>query len=195
MVCQWCLTESVHRTWFMAMLNVCRGVSGFRAFDTTRYYIRLILQSLSSTSSFLLIFIYKTFSFGLLNAISNCQLSFASLWIDSFDLAFGGGSKDSRTLDLVYVTYLTAIVLNVILMLSMIISILGDSFDEFQLYAIYYDNKEMTQVILEIEEIAASLLNPKDLKMYLHTCTNYYKPDENTWQGKVIDVRAVVQGI
>jgi phage-related protein len=77
----------------------------------------------------------------------------------------------------------------------MIISILGDSFDEFQLYAIYYDNKEMTQVILEIEEIAASLLKPKDLKMYLHICTNYYISDENTWQGKVVDLRAVVQDV
>ena len=78
--------------------------------------------------------------------------------------------------------------LNVLLMLNMIISILGDSFDEFQLFADYYDNKEMNQVILEIEQIF-SIFVKDNLRKYLHICGNYYESNEESWQGIVIDLR------
>ena len=74
-------------------------------------------------------------------------------------------------------------------MLNMIISILGDSFDE--LFANYYDNKEMTQVILEIEQIF-SIFVKEDTRKYLHICDNYYESNEELWQGKVIDIRTSI---
>ena len=173
--------------WITFLLNLIRGVSGFRAFDTTRYYIRLILQSLWSIRTFILIFIYTTLSFGILKGVIEKKLSFDVLWINSFGLGFGD-SWSNENFDLGYITYLAAIVLNVILMLNMIISILGDSFDEFQLFANYYDNKEMAQVILEIEQIF-SILIEEDLRKYLHICVNFYESNEDSWQGKVIDLR------
>ena len=96
-----------------------------------------------------------------------------------------------NSFDLGYITYLAAIILNVLLMLNMIISILGDSFDEFQLFANYYDNKEMNQVILEIEQIF-SIFAKQDLRKYLHICGNYYESNEESWQGKVIDLRTSI---
>ena len=176
--------------WITLLLNLTRGVSGFRAFDTTRYYIRLILQSLWSIRTFILIFIYTTLSFGVLKGVIEKELSFEVLWINSFGLGFGD-SWSNQTFDLGYITYLAAIVLNVLLMLNMIISILGDSFDEFQLFAFYYDHKEMTQVILEIEQIFSIVVN-KDLRKYLHICVNYYESNEESWQGKVIDLRTSI---
>ena len=176
--------------WITFLLNLSRGVSGFRAFDTTRYYIRLILQSLWSISTFILIFIYTTLSFGILKGVIDKNISFETLWINSFGLAFGD-SWSLNTFDLGYITYLVAIILNVVLMLNMIISILGDSFDEFQLFANYYDNKEMTQVILEIEQIF-SIFVKEDTRKYLHICDNYYESNEELWQGKVIDIRTSI---
>jgi hypothetical protein len=73
----------------------------------------------------------------------------------------------------------------------MIISILGDSFDEFQTFAVYYDHKEMTQVILEIEQIAL-VFDKQDLKMNLHIVMNFYQSEADVWQGKVVDTRTAV---
>jgi hypothetical protein len=50
-------------------------------------------------------------------------------------------------------------------MLNLIISILGDSFDEFQVLKVYYDKKEMCEVILEIEQIV-SLFGSKNERMF-----------------------------
>ena len=51
-------------------MNVIRGLTGFKAFDKTRYYIKLILQSLDDIKYFLIIFVYTTICFGLLSVTS-----------------------------------------------------------------------------------------------------------------------------
>ncbi|OMJ95680.1 hypothetical protein SteCoe_930 [Stentor coeruleus] len=183
-------------SWFAVLLNVVRGVTGFRAFGATRYYIRLILQSLVSMKSFLYIFIYSTLSFGLLNiAATSGTISADSLWMDSFGLAFGEtDAMKSEHVDLQYISFLIAMVVNVILMLNMIISILGDSFDEFQLMAEIYNYREMIEVLLEIEQLKSLILKPNE-SLYLHTCMHAYLSDEDSWQGKVMETKVYLQDV
>lgn len=183
-------------SWFAVLLNVIRGVTGFRAFGATRYYIRLILQSLLSIKSFLYIFIYSTLSFGLLNiAATRGTISADSLWMDSFGLAFGEtDAMKSNHIDLQYASFLIAMVVNVILMLNMIISILGDSFDEFQLMAEIYNYREMIEVLLEIEQLKSLVSRPNETS-YLHTCMNAYLSDEDAWQGKVMETKVYLQDV
>lgn len=180
--------------WFVVFINLARGVTGFRAFDTTRYYVGLIMTSILTIKSFLLIFVYTILAFGLLSvAAHQSSANFNSLWSSSFILAMADFSVvDSDQFDIRYLTYLFAIIINVVLMLNMIISILGDSFDEFQLFSVYYDNREMTQVILEIEEIFSVFRKFEESK-YLHICVNAYETESNNWQGKVLDVRNFIK--
>lgn len=90
------------------------------------------------------------------------------LWIDSFSLIFGeSDDMKSDIFDLKYVTFMLAVVINVILMLNMIISILADSFDEFQLNSEIHDYYEKIQVIKEVEQIK-SIFRPTNLKQYMH---------------------------
>ena len=56
-------------SWVVVFLNVLRGMAGFRAFDETRYYLQLIIQSIKSIRFFVLIYIYTTFSAGLLSVV------------------------------------------------------------------------------------------------------------------------------
>lgn len=189
-------STTVELSWFTVFFNAVRGVSGFRAFSTTRLYIQLITNSLKSIIHFLSIFIYTTLCFGFLlytsterSLIKDEELGFGNLWASSFGLAFGDiDDIKSHEFSLKYVTFFCAVVLNVVLMLNMLISILGDSFDEFQLFCIFYDNNEMTQVVLEIEQIY-SLIRPNDDRKHMHICENYYKTDEDVWEGKVVDIR------
>ena len=183
--------------WSLIFCSVTRGITGFKAFDITRYYIRLILQSLSSIGPFLLIFIYTILSFGLLGiAASSTQLSFSSMWITPFGLTFGDSENmKSDGLGLQYITFIIAVFLNVILMMNMIISILGDAFDEFQIYAQVYDSKEMAQSILEMEQIISLFNSQESSRMFLHICQNYYESFDNSWQGKILDARTFIQNI
>lgn len=181
--------------WVTILINIIRGITGFRAFSMTRYYIQLIIQSIIKIIPFLLIFVYTTLAFGLLNnvGLKYSDITFASLWIDSFGLVFGDpGNMASSEINLIYATYLVAAILNVIIMLNMIIALLGDSFDEFQILAKYYDNREMIKVILEVEQIF-SLFYMRKEKKFLHICENFYSEEEDMWQGKVVDMRLLIK--
>ena len=181
--------------WITILFNVVRGITSFRAFSMTRFYIQLITQSIIKISSFLLIFFYTTLAFGLLNNVGMqyTDLSFASLWVDSFGLVFGNpGNMASDIVNLIYATYFMAAMLNVIIMLNMIIALLGDSFDQFQTLAKYYDNREMIKVILEIEEVL-SVFHQSTEQRFMHICENFYNESEDLWQGKVVDMRMLIK--
>ena len=61
-------------TWIVVFLNLLRGITVFRLFDDTRYYITLIIRALNDIKYFIIIFIYSTFSFGVLFLISRSQV-------------------------------------------------------------------------------------------------------------------------
>lgn len=176
--------------WWMILLNVIRGLTGFRAFDKTRYYIKLILISLSNIKFFMIIFIYTTMSFGLLSSKSSKEsggdFDYKYLWIYPFSLTAGDASQMfSDNFELKYLSFCLALIINIILMLNMLISILGDAFDEFQLKSEIFDYSEIAQVLLEIEQIK-SLFSPVCVYKYLHICDDPYRTKGNGWTGKVL---------
>ena len=71
-------------------LYIIRGVTIFRIFDGTRYYIKLISESLIDIRFFLVMMFYSTFSFGILFIKSKEEkITFNHLWFDSYSLNFG----------------------------------------------------------------------------------------------------------
>lgn len=175
--------------WVTVLLNILRGVTGFRAANNTRYYVKLIFESLKSISSFLLIFIYSTLSFGLLRVslLGQFSVTFENLWAVSFNLAVGEpDSMNLKDFDMLYFTFFFAIIFNLILMLNMIISLLGDTFDEFQMMADIFNYKEMIDTILEMEYIV-SIFRPKDEYSYLHICQSEGHMIKNEWKGKILN--------
>lgn len=175
--------------WAVTVVNFVRGITAFRAVSVTRYYVILIFKSLWSIQSFMFIFAYTTITFGVISAISSgtYEINFRTLWVGPFGLAFGIEDMQSLDFDMKYLTYFFALILNVVLMLNMIISVLGDTFDQYQLLAIYYEYKQMTEVILEISQILSVFTNDSK-KEYLHLCVNAYNDKEEKWQGKLLDI-------
>ena len=176
--------------WILIMLNIIRGLTGFKAFDNTRFYIKLILQSLNDIKYFLIIFMYTTACFGVLFTVSiDEDVSFNHLWVVPFYLTAGNSDNmGSDMFNLKYISFCLALVINIVLMLNMIISILGDSFDQFQLMSEIIDYKEMGEFVLEIEQIKA-LVKPTERFQYLNICINPYKDEKGKWNGKVLDSR------
>jgi hypothetical protein len=99
----------------------------------------------------MVIFLYTTLAFGLLNSIDNTkEITLEQIWIWSFDLDLGDVNHNS-VFNIRYIIFFAASVVNVIIMLNLLISILGDSFDRFQVSATESDYMEMTDCIYEIE--------------------------------------------
>ncbi|OMJ72763.1 hypothetical protein SteCoe_28711 [Stentor coeruleus] len=180
--------------WMTMFLNLIKGISGFKAFSNTRYYIRLLSESIYGMKDFLIVFVYTIISLGLLNAISGEQkiLTFESVWMNSFGLVVGNTDNFYSGSFVQHITFIIAITLNLIIMLNMVISLLGDSFDEFQLNAEIYNYKEMLEVIFEIEQVM-SLSATNDQFSYFHVCMHSYEQTGSGWKGKVMDTRTYIK--
>ena len=147
-----------YELFILTFLILLKGLSAFRLFDGTRYYINLIISSLLSIRYFLIMFIYSTFSFSVLLIVSNHKtFSFNSLFDDTWGLNFGESADDSDSDSnsnywLNYICMFLVYVVNIILMLNMLISILGDSFDQFQVDKSFIDYKEKIEICIEIQK-------------------------------------------
>ncbi|OMJ77178.1 hypothetical protein SteCoe_23286 [Stentor coeruleus] len=184
----YCEIDIPFLAWIMVILNVLRGVTAFRAINSTRHYVRMIFESLINISSFLLIFIYSTLSFGLLrlSLLSTHNITFENIWANSFDLAVGEpDSMNLKEFNMFYFTFFIAVIFNLILMLNMIVSLLGDTFDEFQMMADIYNYKEMFDIILEMEYMI-SIFRIEDKESYLHICQAQGDSEKYAWKGKVL---------
>ena len=180
----------IYVTSIAATLSLIRGLTGFKIFDGTRYYVRLILNSLSDIRYFIVVLSYSTFSFSVLFMISrNESLSFESLWKFSWGLNFGifDDSRNSKTnhfLD--YIAYFGSTVINVVLMLNLLISILGDSYEKFQLEKSIIDYKEKLKYTIELQQ----MMFWSDLTFslnYLHGLVSPLEEEESEdWNGRII---------
>ena len=139
-------------TWFFIFLNFIRGLTGFRAFNSTRFYVGLILESVLDITAFFVIFIYITLTFGLLNStITEVEGSlFQIIWVNPYNMIFGE-EIPFNTFSLAYISFFIASFLLIVVMLNLLISILGKTFQDFQVESVELDYKEMIDVIYEIE--------------------------------------------
>ena len=176
-------------TWFMVICNFFQGLSGFRAFSITRYYTRLITRALTDSCPFLLIFFYSTFSFGVIFFISQqgSEHSISSLWTSPYQLSMGEISQEYINHPAGYIYFMLTTVINIIVMLNLLISILGDSFDSFQIDAVKIDCLEQAQLVLEIEN---AMFWNRGLggKKFLQLAQRESGKGKEEWQGKVVVV-------
>ena len=173
-------------SYIMVIFNFIRGLSGFRIFSITRFYTTLIIRSFIDVLPFLLIFFYSTLFFGTLSWTSSSSRgnAFIDLWKKSFELNMGN-FDDLSELNLEYLTFILACVINVIVILNLLISILGDSYEHFQSQAIELANLEMLDVVLEIETL---MIWKRDLnhKSYIQACQNAtFENISKDWEGKI----------
>ena len=187
--------SSKYFTWAMLVLNSIKGLIGFRMFDMTRFYVRLILEALNSVKYFLLVFLYTTLSFGILNSasVTESNFGFTDLWIVPYNL--GAGISDQMNTDvpdLQYFSFCLALLVNIVFMMNLIISILSNAYDEFQVKSDIINYKEMGETVLEIEFIK-NLSHPEGESQYLSVCVNPYNEEEGDWEGKLKETISLIE--
>ena len=174
----------------VVLFSFIRGISCFRIFDGTRYYIQLIVKSLSDVKYFIIIYFYTTLTFAVMFLASGytggevAKPSFLFFFKSSYDENIGGLDSDTENL-LFYIAFMAASIINVTIMLNLLISILGDTFDNFQVNSVEVDTEEKLQGILEIEA-SFELFRPKGNQSYVHMCLQVeYDEGGEEWQGKI----------
>lgn len=123
---------------------------------------------------------------------TDTEASYKSMWSSPFGIIVGVTDTFSETKTIQVITFLLIITVYLIIMLNLIISLLGDAFDEFQLDAEIYNFSEMAGVILEIERILSIKKRYNDYK-YLHVCMDAFDKSGTKWKGKAIDLRELIR--
>jgi prefoldin subunit 5 len=150
-------------------------------------------MSLYDIAYFVIIFCYTTLGFGFFLFITDSKRNYNLVWLEAFGLNFGnadlGSEFDSDTW-LNYIVFFVATIVNVVLMLNLLISILGDSYDRFQMNQVQFDYEERAELILEVLIIrsAFSKIIGWVEGEYIHVCLS---PDQtieevnDSWEGKL----------
>lgn len=189
-------TTKKELTCVMILFTVFKGLTGFQAFDGTRYYIALIFRALNDIKFFIVMLIYLTFSFGILFAVINNQkiLTFKTIWIDSYDLNLGSFNSEEG-INITYLIFFFATIINVILMLNLLISILGDTYDNFQVNQNIFGCKEMLNFLIQCEQIF--FWNRKDdIYKYMHICEPQLNDKQvSLWDGKIIYLTSKIDNL
>ncbi|CAG9334152.1 unnamed protein product [Blepharisma stoltei] len=139
-------------TYFTAAINFARGSSYFRAFDMTRFYVRLILHAVYDAISFLVILLYSILSFSVIYASTDQSMDIISVWKNTYELEIGQFDNDGFSI-LQYLYFTVASLINVIVLLNLLVSVLGDSFSRLKEITQEIDLEEMLRVIIEIETV------------------------------------------
>jgi hypothetical protein len=137
---------------------------------------------------------YSTISFGIISGIYRNDFQVQDIWISSYYVNLGDFSNQQNKIDLTYLSFVAATIVNVIIMLNLLISILGDSFDKFQLSAQQIDCMEMTSALVEVESMMFFRRNREDTGMFLVVCDIAPKMKKE-WEGKIIVIRNEIEEI
>ena len=165
-----CDIHSTTLIWFVGLLILIRGITGFRYFEGTRYYVQLILHALNDAKYFLFVFAYSNFFFGVLFTIARKDpFNFQTIWVNPYGLNFGTTLEVTipSIYTLEYIVYVACTLINVIMMLNLLISILGKAFGDFQARVDIIIFREKAELVLEVHRIFHYARIRSDLQ-YLH---------------------------
>lgn len=169
-----------------------RGIAYFRIFTNTRYIIKLLTEVLKDMKAFLAILLYSTMSFSFLFLVIKdsptnpvVEHKFMNYLEGAYGLNLGEMQQDYNN-DLYQFSILTiALIINPIVMLNLLISIIGDTFDRVQSEMIIADMKELCEMIIEIENLLY-WRRSAGMKTYLQICTTKQSEEiDNQWEGKL----------
>jgi WD40 repeat protein len=166
-----------------------RGITYFRMFKTTRYMINLLAEVLNDIKSFLLILLYSTVSFSFIFYVTKKDDGYNHYLNVLYDISLGGIPYDYNEKAFEFILLTVAVIINPIVMLNLLISIIGDTFDRVQSRTVIADMKELSQIIIEIEQLLF-WRRKLGLKNYIQLCNTRHIEEEtgDKWEGKIREI-------
>jgi WD40 repeat protein len=145
-----------------------RGISYFRMFDGTRYFVRLLTEVIKDMKVFFVILFYSTFAFTFIFFLRTGDLSFSEYITVSYRLDLGDFTAEyTEIFD--WVIFFLATTINPLIMLNLLISIMGDTYSKVKESNDIANFMELTEMIIEIEKLMFWKKDQNE-KHYLHQC-------------------------
>lgn len=165
-------SERTWLTFLTVLLCLLRGLTTFQTFAPTRFFVRMIYTVCLKTISFIFILIYSTLSFGLLFAVADPTAipTFTQSWSTSAQLDMGGFDMNDAG-GLVWAVFLAASLVNVVWLLNLLISILGDAYAEFQPEAEGADVMAKAGFVYQFEGMMVWRRGLQRAPLFIQTCT------------------------
>ncbi|OMJ83685.1 hypothetical protein SteCoe_15356 [Stentor coeruleus] len=171
--------------WILVLITILswiRGITLFSLSSSTRYMVSLLGEVLKDIISFAVVVFYSIISFALIKMTfpatelpsDKSSPTIGSSIIDAYFEAIGGGSQDSTGFTLILVIINS--VFNVIIMMNLLISILGTTYNKVNDNAEVEDLKELTEMIIECESLYLLRRNEKR-KTIMQICEEYTPPE------------------
>ena len=191
-------TNSNTIEFLLCLCTVIRGLTAFRAFTKTRYYVRLISRAIMDILPFIAIFLYSTLCFGMIEGLlqrNDLDFKVSDIFIKSYYVNLTEFDSKPDSINWLFISFFFGTMINIYVILNLLISILGDSFERFQLSASEIDLKEMTSVLYEIESIInCKRKSRNDTGKYLAACDGFNN-NQKIWKGKLQHVIDEMKGM
>ena len=162
-----------------------RGFTFFRTFKMTRLFVRMTIEVIKEIYSFLVILLYSTFAFGMMYAALNPeQQSLGEAWAVAYELLMGEFNNENYNW-MQWLCFSASSLLNVIIMLNLLISILGDSYERAQMSAKENDLSEMLRLVIEYESMLFWRRNYGEPCVLIKCAANKAAVITDEWEGRV----------
>lgn len=171
-----------------------RGVVYFRIFESTRYLSRLLYEVVVDFRAFLFVLAYTTLSLCFITMVMDRNFG-ETAFEDNIFIAYKlnlGDVNDVYTEKFSYIMFAvvtTMIIINPIIMLNLLISIIGDTFERVQSTRVVADMKELCEMVIEVERLLFWRRN-NDQKHYIQICNSKEEDEqpEEAWEGLIIEL-------
>ena len=150
-------------------LSWIRGITFFRLFSGTRYYLNLLISVFKDIIPFFTIYFYSSVGFALVfQSLDDNHSDYFSYLTGTYESELGSSATSGYSM-LQWLVFLLLTVINQIVMMNLIISIMSDTYARVKENQIVADSLEIIGMLLEIEMIMLHNRR-KNEKKYFHVC-------------------------
>lgn len=170
----------------VTLVSWIRGISYFRIFQKTRYIINLLTEVINDMKAFMCVLVYSSLSFTFLFLVIKNESNFPAYILGTFKMNLGDVADGYENSILEFSLLTVAIIINPIIMLNLLISIIGDTFDRVQSTMVIADMRELCEMIIELESMLYWKRESGTLQ-YLQLCNSRESEEliEDQWEGKI----------
>jgi hypothetical protein len=152
----------------LTLISFLRGLSFFRLFNETRYIIQLLMHVIIDMKSFAILLTYTTLGFSLVLMVQSDDNDFFEQLKNAFMVNLGDfntANYDSVS----WMIFIVMAVLNLIILLNMLISIIGESFGKVREQSEVADFLQIAAMVLETELVMGKRKGEYK-KLFLQIC-------------------------
>lgn len=176
----------------VVFLTWVRGITYFRIFNSTRYYVNLLFVVVKDMMAFFIIFFYSIVGFGLVFFAFDEASDYFDYLTGTFNLSFGDINTDGYNM-LQWLYYFFFMVLNPIVELNLLISIMSDTYAHVQENLEVADSLGLCSLIIEVERLLFWRRRLSN-KSYIHKCDiERFVISENTDSSKIKELKRIVK--